>query len=150
MKTAARKTENVLGKDLRVNDVVVRGGYEWVIDKVVHEQFQPSHDSPKMWRYACVCHWSGNSPDPQFFNNNFDTAQRDDIPWCRVVNPRPRRLVCRTETPAWYATQVGRKVELRQTGTDAILATIRPPAAWGDAWGWNLIDGGVVVERTAR
>jgi hypothetical protein len=28
MKTAARKTENVMGKDLRVNDVVIRGGYE--------------------------------------------------------------------------------------------------------------------------
>ena len=67
-----------------------------------------------------------------------------------MVNPRPQRLVCRTDAPAWYATQVGRKVELRQTGTDKVLATIRPPAAWGDAWGWNLIDGGVLVERTAR
>jgi hypothetical protein len=43
-----------------------------------------------------------------------------------------------------------RKVELRQTGTDALLATIQPPAAWGDAWGWNLIDGGVLVEHMAR
>jgi len=33
---------------------------------------------------------------------------------------------------------------------DKVLATVRPPAAWGDAWGWNLIDGGVVVERTSR
>jgi len=150
MKTTARKTENVLGKRLRVNDVVIRGGYEWVIDKVTHEQFQPSSASPKTWRYACACHWSGNGPDPQFFNNNFDTAQRDDIPWMRVVDPRPRRLVCRTDAPAWYATQVGRKVELRQTGTDKVLATVRPPAAWGDQWGWNLIEGGVLVERTAR
>jgi len=23
-------------------------------------------------------------------------------------------------------------------------------AAWGDRWGWNLTDGGVFVERTAR
>jgi hypothetical protein len=142
MKTTARKTENVLGKDLRVNDVVIRGGYEWVIDRITFE--------PDFPRYVCTCHWSGNGPDPQFFNNNFDTAQRDDIPWTRVVNPRPRRLVCRTEAPAWYATQAGRGVELRQTGTDALLATIRPPAAWGDAWGWNLVDGGVLVERTAR
>jgi hypothetical protein len=142
MKTAAPKTENVMGKDLRVGDVVVRGGYEWVVDRVAFE--------PDFPRYCCTCHWSGNGPDPQFFNNNFDTAQRDDIPWMRVVNPRPRRLVCRTETPAWYATQVGRKVELRQTGSDEVLATIRPPAAWGDAWGWNLIDGGVLVERTGR
>jgi hypothetical protein len=67
-----------------------------------------------------------------------------------MVSPRPRRLVCRTEVPAWYATQVGRKVELRQTGTDEVLATICPPAAWGDAWGWNLVDGGVLVERTGR
>ena len=142
MKTAARKTENVMGKRLRVGDVVLRGGYEWVIDRIAFE--------PDFPRYCCTCHWSGNGPDPQFFNNNFDTAQRDDIPWTRVVNPRPQRLVCRTDAPAWYATQVGRKVELRQTGTDKVLATIRPPAAWGDAWGWNLIDGGVLVERTAR
>jgi len=61
-----------------------------------------------------------------------------------------KRLTCRTDAPAWYATQVGRKVELRQTGTDKVLATIRPPAAWGDRWCWNLTDGGVFVERTAR
>ena len=66
------------------------------------------------------------------------------------MNAKPRRLACRTNAPAWYATQVGRKVELRQAKTDKLLATIRPPAAWGDAWGWNLIDGGVVVERTGR
>ena len=106
MKTAARKTENVMGKDLRVNDVVVRGGYEWVIDRITFE--------PDFPRYVCTCHWSGNGADPQFFNNNFDTTQRDDIPWCRVVNPKPRRLVCRTEAPAWYATQVGRRVDLCQ------------------------------------
>ena len=142
MKTAKRRTENVLGKDLRVGDVVVRGGYEWVIDRIMFE--------PDFPRYCCTCHWSGNGPDPAFFNDNFSTAQRDDIPWCRVVKPRPRRLVCRTDAPAWYATQVGRKVELHQTGTDVLLATIRPPAAWGDAWGWNLIDGGVLVEHTGR
>ena len=142
MKTATRKTELVLGKDLKVGDVVVRGGYEWVIDRIAFE--------PDFPRYVCTCHWSGNGPDPQFFNNNFDTAQRDDIPWTRVVNAKPRHLACRIEAPAWYATQVGRKVELRQTGTDEVLAAIRPPAAWGEAWGWNLIDGGVLVERTAK
>jgi hypothetical protein len=60
------------------------------------------------------------------------------------------RLVCRTDAPAWYATQVGRTVELRRTGTDEVLATVHPPAAWGNAWGWNLIDGGVLVEHTGR
>ena len=142
MKTTKRKTEPVLGKDLRVGDVVVRGGYEWQIDKIAFE--------PDFPRYVCTCHWTGNGADPQFFNNNFDTAQRDDIPWCRVVKPKPRRLACRTDAPAWYATQVGRKVELRQAKTDKLLATIRPPAALGKAWGWNLIDGGVLVERTNR
>jgi len=150
MKTARRRTENVMGKDLKVGDVVLRDGWEWVIDRITHEQFQPSSDAPKMWRYACICHWSGNGPAPQFFNDDFGTAQRDDLPWTRVVSPRPRRLVCRTEAPAWYATQAGRKVELRRTGTDEVLATIRPPAAWGVAWGWNLIDSGVLVERTGR
>ena len=29
------RTENVLGKDLRVGDVVVRGGFEWVIDATI-------------------------------------------------------------------------------------------------------------------
>jgi hypothetical protein len=60
------------------------------------------------------------------------------------------RLACRTDAPAWYATQVGRKVELRRTGTDEVLATVHPPVAWGDAWDWNLIDGGVLVDRTGR
>jgi hypothetical protein len=59
-------------------------------------------------------------------------------------------LACRTDAPAWYATQAGRKVELRRTGTDEALATVHPPVAWGDNWDWNLIDGGVMVERTAR
>jgi hypothetical protein len=36
MKTAARKTENVIGKDLQVNDVVIRGGYKWVIDRITY------------------------------------------------------------------------------------------------------------------
>jgi hypothetical protein len=45
---------------------------------------------------------------------------------------------------------VGRKVELRQTGTDKVLAAIQPPAAWGAAWGWNLIDSGILVECTAK
>jgi len=60
------------------------------------------------------------------------------------------RLTCRTDAPAWYATQVGRTVELRRTGTDEVLATVHPPAAWGDTWDWSLIDGGVAVERTTR
>ena len=59
-------------------------------------------------------------------------------------------MFCRTDAPAWYATQVGRRVELRQPGTDKILATIRPPAAWGSRWDWFLIDGGVRLERTAK
>ena len=60
------------------------------------------------------------------------------------------RLTCRTDAPAWYAAQAGRKVELRRTGTDEVLATVHPPAAWGDNWDWSLIDGGVAVERTTR
>ena len=59
------------------------------------------------------------------------------------------RLTCRTDAPAWYATQVGRTVELRRTGTDEVLATVHPPAAWGKDWGWNLINGGVLVEAQA-
>jgi len=60
------------------------------------------------------------------------------------------RLTCRTDAAAWYATQVSRTVELRRTGTDEVLATVHPPAAWGDHWDWNLIDGGVQVEHTGR
>ena len=60
------------------------------------------------------------------------------------------RLTCRTDAPAWYATQVGRTVELRRTGTDEVLATVHPPAAWGDDWNWNLIDGGVLVEPAGK
>jgi len=61
-----------------------------------------------------------------------------------------KRLTCRTDAPARDATQVGRTVEIRRTGTDEVLATVHPPAAWGDKWAWNLTDGGVFVERTAR
>ena len=60
------------------------------------------------------------------------------------------RLTCRTDAPAWYATQDGRTVELRRTGTDEVLATVHPPAAWGNQWDWSLIDGGVLLERTTR
>lgn len=60
------------------------------------------------------------------------------------------RIERRTDAPAWYATQVGRKVELRQTGTDKVLAVIRPRAAWGEQWRWNLTDVGVAIEKTAR
>ena len=56
MKAPKRKTENVLGKDLRVGDVVIRGGYEWVIDRITFE--------PDFPRYVCTCHWSGNGADP--------------------------------------------------------------------------------------
>jgi len=83
MKTATRRTELVLGKDLKVGDVVVRDGYEWQIDKIAFE--------PDFPRYVCTCHWTGNGAYPQFFNNEFDTAQRDDIPWTQVINPWPRR-----------------------------------------------------------
>jgi len=61
-----------------------------------------------------------------------------------------KRLTCRTDAPAWYATQVGRTVEIRRTGTDEVLATVHPPAAWGDDWGWNLINGGVLVEQAGK
>jgi hypothetical protein len=60
------------------------------------------------------------------------------------------RLTCRTDAPAWYATQVGRTVELRRAGTDEVLATVHPPAAWGEDWDWSLIGGGVQVEHTGR
>jgi len=59
-------------------------------------------------------------------------------------------LTCRTDAPAWYATQVDRTVELRRTGTDEVLATVHAPAAWGDNWDWSLIGGGILVERTSR
>jgi urease accessory protein UreF len=68
----------------------------------------------------------------------------------KAEKAKMNRLTCRTDAPAWYATQVGRTVELRRTGTDEVLATVHPPAAWGDDWDWNLIDGGVAVERTTR
>jgi len=68
----------------------------------------------------------------------------------KAEKAKMNRLTCRTDAPAWYATQVGRTVELRRTGTDEVLATVHPPAAWGDNWDWNLIDGGVMVERTTR
>ena len=51
--------------------------------------------------------------------------------------------------PDWQATQVGRSVVVtdRRTGKQQV---IRPPKAWGEAWGWNLFDGGIVLERTSR
>ena len=141
MKMAKRKTENVMGSDLGVGDVIVdSGGFEWQVDSIL---FEPS-------RHVCTCHWTGNGARPLADIDHFELAQTACFAWMRVVNPRPRRLVCRTEAPAWYATQVGRHVELRRTGTDEVLARIGPPPSWGDAWGWNLIDGGVLVERTGR
>ena len=75
--TTARKTELVLGKDLKVGDIIIRGGYEYQIDAITFE--------PGFPRYDCICHWTGHGDDPHFFNDAFETAQRDDLRWCRVV-----------------------------------------------------------------
>jgi hypothetical protein len=77
-------------------------------------------------------------------------AMHDAVRAAAKAEKTMERLACRTDAPAWYATQVGRKVELRRTGTDEVLATVHPPAAWGDDWDWSLIEGGVLVERTSR
>jgi hypothetical protein len=52
--------------------------------------------------------------------------------------------------PGCIVRQSGRHLEVVNHRTRRIVRTVTPPAAWGDAWGWNLIDGGVLVERTGR
>ncbi len=51
----------------------------------------------------------------------------------------------RIEHQDWYATQLGRSVVVK----DRALVVLRPPAAWGEEWGWNFTEGGIVLERTA-
>jgi len=48
----------------------------------------------------------------------------------------------------WEATQVERSVVVSDRTTGAVLKVLRPPARWGEEWGWNFIDGGIVLERT--
>jgi hypothetical protein len=63
MKTTARKTENVMGKDLKVGDVVIRGGYEWVPRQ--DSNLQPSGQQPTVNTYPHSCRRPRGS-DEQF------------------------------------------------------------------------------------
>jgi hypothetical protein len=56
---------------------------------------------------------------------------------------REYRIKCQD----WEATQVERSVVVKDRATGKTIKTIRIPAAWGDEWGWNCIDGGIAVER---
>jgi len=47
----------------------------------------------------------------------------------------------------WEATQVERSVVVTDRATGKTIKTIRIPAAWGNEWGWNCIDGGIAVEK---
>jgi hypothetical protein len=60
-----------------------------------------------------------------------------------VKNRREYRIKC----DDWEATQVERSVVITDRATGKTIKTIRIPAAWGDEWGWNCIDGGIAVER---
>jgi hypothetical protein len=113
-----------------------------VIDRITFE--------PDFPRYCCTCHWSGNGMDPKFFNNSFETAQRDDLPWTRVVNAKPRRLAYLIKCDDWEATQVERSVVVTNRTSGKVVRRIRIPTAWDDEWGWNFIDGGILVEQTRR
>jgi hypothetical protein len=69
-----------------------------------------------------------------------------------MANRGKERRVIRhhvADHPDWQATQVGRSVVVtdRRTGRQQV---IRPPKAWGEAWGWNFFEGGIVLERTDR
>jgi len=59
------------------------------------------------------------------------------------------RRECRIDNDDWQATQVKRSVVVSDCATGKRLKIIRPPAAWGEEWGWNFIEGGIVLERTS-
>lgn len=86
MNNTTRQTEQVHGSQLRVGDTIIRQGYEWVIDSVTHEPGRTMTDGSQfVERYCCSCHWAGAGVDPQFFNDGFNTAQRADLLWTRLV-----------------------------------------------------------------
>lgn len=59
----------------------------------------------------------------------------------------PTRIVHRIDLTDWYATQVGRAVEIYVRGSSEPSAVLRPPKSWGPDWSWNLCDEGVYFRR---
>lgn len=104
------------------------GGFE--IDRDLHWRPQPAREIEKIRRGM---RWPIRQP----------ASLRD-----KATNEQSTRTVPMS-AGAWYATQVGRSVEVRERGTDRIIDRMTPLPEWGDAWGWNVTpDGkGVYVRR---
>lgn len=75
------RTEHVTGDQIRVGDRIWSGGYEWVVDAAIRERVWRSEG----FRWRFTCHWSGRGSNPHFFNDNFSTALREDLPWRRSL-----------------------------------------------------------------
>jgi hypothetical protein len=90
----ANRYEMVNGSALKVGDTIIRQGYEWVIDSILFlsaeemaKRFSARHQKQThQGVYCCKCHWSGNGNNPNYFNNDFSTAQREDIEWTRLTD----------------------------------------------------------------
>jgi hypothetical protein len=48
--------------------------------------------------------------------------------------------------PGCIVKQSGRHQEVVNHWTRRIVRTVTPPAAWGDRWGWNTMEGGFYLE----
>lgn len=62
--------------------------------------------------------------------------------------PSEEQVIHKVETEAaWYATQVGRAVSIRNQKTDDEIVRFDPPPSWGPGWSWNVCVGGIYFTR---
>jgi len=64
--------------------------------------------------------------------------------------PEPDTVIHSSPWPEWFAGQDGRSVLICDKTSDKRI-TVEPPAAWGNAWAWNVTEDGtgIVMRRTA-
>jgi len=56
-------------------------------------------------------------------------------------------IIHKIELIDWYATQIGRSVEVYERGSNTPARVLTPPRSWGQDWLWNVCDEGVYFLR---
>ena len=69
--------KSVPQSEVKPGTVLIRQGYEWVVDEA---SYHPPTEPGRKGCYRFKCHWSGNGANPHFFNDDFLTGQREDLP----------------------------------------------------------------------
>jgi hypothetical protein len=70
------------GRDLKVGDIYLNRGYEWVIDNIT-----PEPDHGKLGRHVVRAHWSGYGKNPCYRTDNILAGLQDGEHWVVVADP---------------------------------------------------------------